>query len=112
MLKSSSDQLSKFLEASESKSWTPPTEPDLLQQYAFLLLIQGAYQPNRCLFAARNIKSPLELEVMRKAIAVSAKAHNLLLTAVKVGDFEYQLEAEFIYHCSKQGHALLRLVHT
>ncbi len=42
----------------------------------------------------RLVKSPAEIEVMRKATALSAKAHNRAREFAKPGLYEYQVEAE------------------
>ncbi|NJN32139.1 MAG: M24 family metallopeptidase [Synechococcales cyanobacterium RM1_1_8] len=51
----------------------------------------------------RLIKSPAELETLRRAIAISVEAHNLARTLAKPGLYEYQIQAEMEYHFRRQG---------
>lgn len=51
----------------------------------------------------RLIKSDSELEKMRRAIAISAEAHNLAMDIAKPGIYEYQIQAEMEQHFRKQG---------
>ncbi len=51
----------------------------------------------------RLIKSDSELEKMRRAIAISAEAHNLAMEIAKPGMYEYQIQAEMEHHFRKQG---------
>jgi Xaa-Pro aminopeptidase len=51
----------------------------------------------------RLIKDPRELETMRKAAAISAEAHVNAMTKTKPEKYEYQIEAEFLYHFKKNG---------
>ena len=51
----------------------------------------------------RLIKSESELEKMRRAIAISAEAHNLAMDMAKPGLYEYQIQAEMEHHFRKQG---------
>lgn len=48
-------------------------------------------------------KSPYEIEMMRKAASISARAHLELMKKCKAGMWEYQLEAEFLYYCYSEG---------
>ncbi len=48
-------------------------------------------------------KDPLELELMRRAIAISARAHREVMAIAKPGLFEYQLEAELLYRFRREG---------
>lgn len=48
-------------------------------------------------------KSPAEIELMRKASEISAKAHVRAMQACKPGCFEYQLEAELMYEFYREG---------
>lgn len=52
---------------------------------------------------ARLIKSPSEIELMRKASEISARAHKQLMILCAPEKFEYELEAEFIQSCMKEG---------
>ena len=51
----------------------------------------------------RLIKSPAEIKLMRKAAEVSAEAHVKAMQNCKPGLFEYQVEAEIIYHFLQRG---------
>lgn len=51
----------------------------------------------------RLIKDDYELELMRNAAQVSARAHNEVVKASKPGLYEYQLEAIFSYHVQYNG---------
>lgn len=47
-----------------------------------------------CLQALRRVKSPEEIDLMRQAIAISAKAHNHAREMTQPGRFEYEIQAE------------------
>ena len=51
----------------------------------------------------RLIKSPAEIEMMRKATALSAKAHNRAREFAKPGLYEYQVEAEIEHTFRLEG---------
>jgi len=51
----------------------------------------------------RLIKSPTEIELMKKAGNITCEAHTNAMEVVKPGMFEYQLEAEYLYTFSKNG---------
>ena len=51
----------------------------------------------------RTIKSPAEIEVMRKAGRIAVKAYIELLKATKPGMYEYELAALYEYVCKKEG---------
>ena len=51
----------------------------------------------------RVIKSPAEIELMRKAGRISVRAHIELMRATRVGMKEYELAALFEYICKKEG---------
>ena len=51
----------------------------------------------------RMIKSPLEVEQMRKAIKITGEAHHACMRAGTRHRHEYQFEAEFEYSCKMQG---------
>ena len=53
--------------------------------------------------AMRRIKSESELSSMRYAARVSAQAHARLMKYCRPGQYEYQLEAEFLHEIVKQG---------
>ena len=51
----------------------------------------------------RVFKSAGELKLMRRAAEVSANAHVKAMQACKPGLYEYQIEAEIIYHFVQNG---------
>ncbi|MDD5274813.1 MAG: Xaa-Pro aminopeptidase [Methylovulum sp.] len=51
----------------------------------------------------RLVKSPAELKLMRRAAEVSAAGHVKAMQAAKAGLYEYQIEAELIYHFAQNG---------
>nr|CAI78584.1 probable X-pro aminopeptidase [uncultured Aminicenantes bacterium] len=51
----------------------------------------------------RSLKSPAEIEVLRRAGALGAQAATELMKACRVGVFEYELSAIFEYFCRKAG---------
>ncbi len=51
----------------------------------------------------RTIKSPAEIEVMRRAARIGVKAMNELMKAARPGMYEYELAAIFQYVCKKEG---------
>lgn len=55
------------------------------------------------LHSMRLVKSPTELEKMRKAAAISVDAHNYAMQFAKVGHFEYQIQAEMEYIFARNG---------
>jgi Xaa-Pro aminopeptidase len=51
----------------------------------------------------RLIKSPHEIDLMRKAADVSVAAHQRAMRTCKPGLYEYQIEAELLYEFTRQG---------
>ncbi|MEY3807943.1 MAG: hypothetical protein RI893_919 [Pseudomonadota bacterium] len=51
----------------------------------------------------RLFKSPEELKLLRRAADISAKAHVKAMQKCKAGLYEYQIEAELIYHFIQDG---------
>lgn len=51
----------------------------------------------------RVVKSPAEVEVLRKGAAIAVRAYREVLKAVRPGMPEYELAALFEYHCKKEG---------
>lgn len=51
----------------------------------------------------RLFKSPAEINLMRKAAEISAKAHIRAMQACRPGIYEYELEAELLYEFQRQG---------
>ena len=55
------------------------------------------------LHTLRNIKSPAELQMMRKAASIAAEAHNLARAATQPGKYEYEIEALIEGYFRQQG---------
>lgn len=53
--------------------------------------------------AQRLIKSPWELDVMRRSATIAASAHNRSMQMVQPGQWEYQVEAEFLHEFYRSG---------
>jgi Xaa-Pro aminopeptidase len=51
----------------------------------------------------RQVKSEAEIDLLRKATAISAEAHNRAREFAKVGQYEYQIEAEIAHTFRLQG---------
>src|SRR5690606_15417661 len=51
----------------------------------------------------RLYKSKAEQKVMREVAEISAQAHINAMQACKPGMYEYQLEAEYLYHYARSG---------
>jgi Xaa-Pro aminopeptidase len=51
----------------------------------------------------RTIKSPAEIDLLRKAGKIGVKAHTGLIKACRPGMMEYELSAVFNYVCEKEG---------
>jgi Xaa-Pro aminopeptidase len=51
----------------------------------------------------RLIKDSSELDTMRQAATISAQAHVLAMSATTPGKYEYEIEAELLYHFKKNG---------
>lgn len=51
----------------------------------------------------RLIKSPAEIELMKKSASISAHAHNRAMQCIKPGMMEYQLAGEYIHEFTQQG---------
>ena len=69
----------------------------------------GMAFPNRIcslshtLHELRLIKSKEEIEVLKKAASITKDAHCAAMKATKPGVYEYELEAELLYHFRKNG---------
>ena len=57
----------------------------------------------RLLDEMRLIKSPLELDVMRKAAAITVDAHKRAMRATRPGMMEYEVEAEILHEFYRRG---------
>jgi len=53
--------------------------------------------------AMRLLKSPYEIELMRRSANIAASAHNRAMQAVVPGKWEYEIEAEFLHAFYSQG---------
>lgn len=53
--------------------------------------------------AMRLLKSPYEVEVMRRSASIAASAHNRAMQVVIPGKWEYEIEAEFLHAFYSQG---------
>lgn len=53
--------------------------------------------------AMRLIKSPWEVDRMRRAAEIAAMAHNRAMQTARPGQWEYELEAEFLHEFYRQG---------
>jgi len=51
----------------------------------------------------RTIKSPAEIEFLRRAARIGVKAHTAIMQATRPGMYEYELSAVFNYVCEKEG---------
>lgn len=52
---------------------------------------------------ARLTKDAYELDLMRKAAAITDKSHLAVMSALPIEQNEGHIHAEFIYHCMRQG---------
>ncbi|WP_334108480.1 Xaa-Pro aminopeptidase [Methylobacillus sp.] len=57
----------------------------------------------RLLDEMRLIKSPLELDVMRRAAAITVDAHKRAMRAARPGMMEYEVEAEILHEFYRRG---------
>lgn len=57
----------------------------------------------QALDAMRLLKSPDEIELMRRSANIAAAAHNRAMQAVIPGKWEYEIEAEFLHEFYRQG---------
>jgi Xaa-Pro aminopeptidase len=51
----------------------------------------------------RRVKAPEELELLRRAIAISAKAHNYAREIARPGRYEYEIQAEMEHIFRREG---------
>ena len=58
---------------------------------------------SRMVWDLRKIKSPAEIDVMRRAAQIGVKAHTALIRCVRPGVSEKELAAVFQYVCQKEG---------
>ncbi|MBI3235168.1 MAG: aminopeptidase P family protein, partial [Bacteroidetes bacterium] len=65
--------------------------------------LHNYYRAAPTLHRLRSVKSPIEIETLKKAIAISEKAYYRILNFVKPGYMEYQVEAELIHEYISNG---------
>lgn len=58
---------------------------------------------SRLIWNLRIIKSPAEVDLLRKAARIAVKAHIELMKSTRVGMHEYELAALYEYLCKKEG---------
>ncbi len=58
---------------------------------------------SRNIWDLRVIKSPAEVDLMRKAGRIAVNAHIEMMKATQAGMYEYELAAIFEYYCKKEG---------
>jgi len=58
---------------------------------------------SQAIWNLRMIKSPAEIELLRKAGKIAVKAHIELMKATRPGMHEYELAALYKYFCEKEG---------
>jgi Xaa-Pro aminopeptidase len=51
----------------------------------------------------RLVKSPYELEVMRRSASIASAAHLRAMQKTKIGKMEYEIEAEFLHEFYRKG---------
>lgn len=85
------------------------TDSGLFAEPAYFDGIEKFKQDTSALFPAivelRTIKTEEELEVLRYINKISSEAHCKVMSAIKPGMMEYQMEALFQYHCYHDGGA-------
>jgi Xaa-Pro aminopeptidase len=89
----------------ENRSFTMPVTPDIefvnLVRTKFVYIETVNAYP---IFAKlRAVKTEVEVEALRKAIAVTNEAFKAMMASVRDGMYEYGLEAEFDYTVKKSG---------
>jgi Xaa-Pro aminopeptidase len=58
---------------------------------------------SRLIWDLRIIKSPAEVDLLRKAARIAVKAHIEMMKSTRVGMHEYELAALYEYLCKKEG---------
>jgi Xaa-Pro aminopeptidase len=58
---------------------------------------------SRLIWESRKIKSPAEIDLLRKAGRIGANAYREILKVVRPGMPEYELAALYEYHCRREG---------
>lgn len=81
----------------------------LTRELQFVKLLKERYprvQVRDCselIWDLRTIKSPAEIEVIRKAARIAVKGYTEMMKTTRVGMHEYELAALFKYFCEKEG---------
>jgi Xaa-Pro aminopeptidase len=70
-----------------------------------LVPAEETVDPRGIIHEMRLIKEPAELEIMRRAAAISANAHHEAARLAEEGRFEYELEAALLHQFRRQGAA-------
>jgi Xaa-Pro aminopeptidase len=70
-----------------------------------LVPAEETVDPRSIIHEMRLIKEPAELEIMRRAAAISADAHRDAARLAEEGRFEYELEAALLHQFRRQGAA-------
>jgi len=79
------------------------------REYRFVQEIQTKYPLHKykrlapIITAQRLIKSPIEIDLIRKAIEITRKSYNRVLSFTKPGVFEYEIEAELTHEFIRNG---------
>jgi Xaa-Pro aminopeptidase len=114
-ISSLSDELPRILERAERLHHELGRDPDLDRRIFEILetmrlrsrqgLVPAAeiVDPRRVLHEMRLHKEPAEIDLMRRAAAVSAEAHHQAARLARGGTFEYELEAALAYGFRRQG---------
>ncbi len=86
-----------------------PLDGRLTREQQFVSLLRDRYpaavvkDASSLIWALRTIKSPAEVELLRRAGRIGVQAYREILKAVRPGMPEYELAALFEYHCKKEG---------
>lgn len=81
----------------------------LTRERQFIKLIEKKFpgvevkDSSQMIWDLRIIKSPAEIEIIRKAARMAVKAHTQLLKSTRVGMYEYELGSLFEYFVKKEG---------
>lgn len=93
-----------------SGGWVPPGATDTLERMAKAFeTVKKEAAPERGvniyskLADMRAVKSPYEIEIMKKVCDITARAHVEAMKAIKPGMREYEIEALVEYHYARQG---------
>ncbi|UCE41054.1 MAG: aminopeptidase P N-terminal domain-containing protein [Candidatus Aminicenantes bacterium] len=79
------------------------------REQQFVKLVQDRFSQvevrdcSQMIWDLRIIKSPAEIEVLRKAAKIAVKAHNAVIKTTRPGMYEYELAALYEYMVKKEG---------